>query len=600
MPDAFLKSFSDPNYWRELIDTDARAECREDWLGFNKRAKELLRGRSGQEKYWAAAYPRVRRAFSGRMFYGPIIPKVKGVQIGDDAVAQHYQGITYWEFSRPRGLNRVIGREQLNLALFDWLDYGLGCIHPHFDFRVRDRENFTGSIITEYVDSETIILDSSVNRLSEIQHLARKFDVNEERMEANFPLYRGKLPLDKDGKCYFYEVQFRTHKPIKVKMSTDSLARQIDDFRPYFKSKGEFMRQFSEQRNKEAESIWRNLKYDYASIPMCYAMTFLGNIEGDNDLTEIIQEPTYVGDDFNYILAGFGVYPDSSYPVGAPFYLEGLIKLSSDMKALFVKLAKRQNNPGGIIDTDKIIAEAPDAVSKMREAKRMITEGGWLYARGVQNIEAMFKQFKLELNLPVLLEAIQLCDYEINEFFNTHKEQLGQSPYSGAPAKLVEILQASGGFALGDAIDSMNNLVNKVFRQIAVLAHRYMPPQKRIVLSDVNAQDQLMIVQKEILEKYNPNELDIVVEMDTESERDKQNRAAKAQVAVQFGFMGPKRYLLENGYRDAEAILSELQDYATGQNMVNMMKADPGLAQAVTEYVKVKTLKEEDVNAERT
>lgn len=596
--DDFLKKHSNPSYWRERIDDDLQADCRQDWLHQNLRAKELLKGESGDNPYWSAMYPRIRRAFSGRMFYGEIRPKVSGVPSSDREVANMFRYAIDFEFTRARGLYQRIGRAELRSALFNWLDFGLGGMHVYFDPCARDHENFTGSIITESVEAESIILDSSVKRLRDVGHMARRYEINQMKAESMLPQFKGRLPLDNDDRCYLYEVQFRTSKPTKVKLNTPEMAEMAGDYRPYFEKKDDLMNRFAADRRMEAEQLWKTLRYDYAAVPMCYALMFVGDTRGEAHCpSELVQPPVYIGRDFNYCLIEFCENPDSPYPFGAPYFLEGLIRYASDSGALFMKLAKAQDNSGGAVDISHVVADGVDSLAKMREVKRMIDEGKWVMVEGVNNLNEVFKQ-KEPPRIPLgILEGKALCETEIHDFFNTHREQLGQSPYAGAPAKLVEVLQASGGFALGDSIDSMRSFVGNIFRQISRLTYRFMPADKRIAVSDVDGNTELKLLSREQMLQYDPNDLNITVELDVDSERDKLNKSARAQALTAMGAMSLRRLLLESGYHDADRILSEVSDQQTGQQLVAIMKEDQGFAQMVNEYIKMKAIQEQQENA---
>ena len=134
-----------------------------------------------------------------------------------------------------------------------------------------------------------------------------------------------------------------------------------------------------------------------------------------------------------------------------------------------------------------------------------------------------------------------------------------------------------------------------VFRKLAHLIYRYMPYEKRIMVSDLPDKTEVVTLKREIMTKYDPSDFDISVKLDVTSQQDKVRREQTAIAAYQLGLYDPLTTLEEMGKkREAPVILSRNQDYQTGQQLVQLMKTDKDFASQVDAYVKMKTLETEE------
>jgi len=610
----WLEKLSDPAKWREKIEYAAGHTKRTRWLKQIDQAKKFVNNefdpsvQTVEKIYWykTASYIRIRNYLLGRLAFGEMKPQVVGVELPDENLAWMYERAINWEFTRPRGSNRTIGRKQISPCLMNWVDFGLGDINVHFDpYRV-DRENFTGSIITEATDVTGLILDPDVDKLEHIRYLARKYEVTEAEFRGILPAYQGEIPLNKEGRTVLYELQFKTDRPVEIRFNKPESSEYIYDKRPYWKSENEFKNAFIQglnQRKKldpsfkgpyhpntEAQKLWNSFKREYISLPLVYGLLFVG---GEDKTEKLVHGPTYVGDDYSHTLIPFIEIYGTPYPVGAPHFVADMQKLEIILKTLYVRMMLKANNSNTVIDVNRI--DSPDAVRAYKEFKGQI--GGMLpmNLRGVTNVNQVFKQLEVKPPYQVMLELSKYIRWEIDEFFNTHEAMTGQPPFAGASGELTKVLQAAGSYPLGILIDSIESLMSGVFRKLAHLIYRYMPYEKRIMVSDLPDKTEVVTLKREIMTKYDPSDFDISVKLDVTSQQDKVRREQTAIAAYQLGLYDPLTTLEEMGKkREAPVILSRNQDYQTGQQLVQLMKTDKDFASQVDAYVKMKTLETEE------
>lgn len=608
----WLQKLSDPAAWRRKIDDAADHEKRRKWMDQVKTAKDFVRNeidpgiQTVENIYWykTASYIRIRNYVLGRLAFGEMKPKVIGVELPDENLARMYELGINWEFTRPRGGNRLIGRHQITPCLMNWVDFGMGDINVRFDpYRV-DRENYTGSIITEAADVTGLILDPEAPSLDRIRYLGRKFDVSEEEFRGILPAYDGDIPTDKDNRTTLYEVQFRTDRPVEVRFNSPEISEYIIDSRPYWKSEEEFKNAFiaglnqrkSEDKNFrgpyhpniEAEKIWKSFKRQYIALPMTYSMLFIGT-EGKSE--KLVDGPHYIGDNFSHVLIPFVQIYGTPYPVGAPFYVADMQKLEMMLKTLFVRSMLKANNSNIVVNLSKI--DDPKQIETLKKFRAEI--GGVLPIKNVDNIDRVFRQLEVKPPHQAILDLAKYIRWDLDEFFNTHEPMTGLPPFAGASGELTKVLQAAGSYPLGILVDDINQLLSGIFRRIARLIYQHMPHEKRIMISDQPGQMDQMTLKREVMRKADPNDFDIKVEVDTDSEQDKANKFNKAILLFDRGLHDPLTTLEDAGKkREAQQILSRLKDYQTGQQFVELMKKDKDFASQVDAYVKMKALETEE------
>ena len=602
MPD-ILDQYSDPSYWAERITEDENADVRTTWIERSVDVGNKLMQNNFDSKvkgvdanYWykTSAWIRKWTYLTGTLGYNDMQPSVKGTEVDDINVADLYQQLIKWEYSRPRGYHRKIGKKQLIKGLSDLITYGIGDMHVYFDHLVRDKENWTGSIITERADPAGLILDATAPSFDELGYIARRFRKSEVEAQALFPSFKGVMPLCSDDKTVMiYECEFKVNKPIKVKYNKPEIASLSQDYRPYWKKeqKGEFIQAFPEQQNKEAEKLWNSLNYSYSVTPTVYRIVFFSNGEkGKNNVSAMVEEPVYVGPTFTHKLRPLIEQPNSPYPVGVPYFVDDILTLEIILKTLYVRMLMRVNNSGGFINIDRIHGE--NLSVKLQEI-RNVTENMGYYAPTRGEMKDVVKQLEVHPPTPAFIEMALLTSKESDEFFATQREMRGEAPFAQASGEITKVLQAAGHVPLSHMADNYDDLGADVFRGIAHCAYQYMPDEKKISIVDTEGNIDELVVKRENITKTNPMDLDITVDVDHNTDQQKANEAQKGMLLFDRGVMGPKELLKRMGERQPEKILSEVESYRTGQTIVNLMKQDKDFAQQVNMALKAKALEME-------
>jgi hypothetical protein len=611
--DDSLQEKSKPEHWLEVIRGDLTSPERKRFTDHIAIAKELIKNEidlgitQGEEWYKRATYVKILQHVTGRMLYGPMIPKFTGVEEEDIDIAKMYQAAVYWEFTRPRGLHNKIGRRQMRPAGENWINYGLGCMNTYFSPRIRTKENFTGSIITEAIDSEELILDHNPGHIDNIMHVSRQFPKSKAEIQWMFPrLSEDEIPADSDGRCWLYEIQFRMFTPIKARMINSEVAGVLGNSKYFWqpKEKDIFLKQFAiKTKNGGGESAWKSMKTDYYLKPMVYQFYFLASTSGETKSTQKnpinalpIEGPTYIGSDFTYTLMPFLHQPDTPYPAGAAFFVYDDQRLEALLMTLYTLMIKRCNNSGRVINLDKIVGS--DDAEKIEEVRRFREEIGYdLLGKDFQTANEIIAQLKWQEPTSAMLDLMQIARYEANEYFNTQKPQTGEVPFAGASGRLVQSLQTVGSVVLMHMNDSLTGFVETIFRKIANLCYEHMPRDKMVSVSDLPGNVERMLIQREKLRKYNPLDLDIIAELDTTSVQEKMEKEARAMALYDRNIMGPLNLLKELGYRRGEDILAESQDHQRGNLLVALEKENPEYAAANNEYINARALEKGGQNA---
>jgi hypothetical protein len=594
-----LDLMSQPGYWIERIKDDLRSPVRDGFVKDIVLAKELVTGnlslglQTDEDWYKRSTYIKILQHLTGRLAFGPMKPRFIGIETEDYDIAQMYQAVTLHEFTSKRGLHNKVGRRQLRKVFEDWINYGMGCMNVYFDPRFRNRENFTGSIICEAIDSEELILDSTVKHISDIGHISRQYQKNRAEVEWMYPwLDPEKIPYDDKGNCYLSEVQFRTSTPIKGRMTNEDVYSETRDSRSYWDDAEE---QLFKESYKNGSKLWDGMKIDYYYTPIAYRFCFLSRenkIDEQNPEHSLpIAPPVNIGSDFSFCLIPFLHQPGTPYPAGAPHFVYDDQRFEALMMTLYMQIMKRVNNSGRIINLDKVVGDSEE--EKTDEVRRFQENIGYpLLGKDFMNANEVMAQLQIQAPTPAMAGIAQDARYEANELFNTHREQTGQSPFAGAAARLVENLQATGSAPLAHMVDSEKALLEDIFTRIAFLAREFMPADKKVMLANLDPMKEIFEIKKDALKKYNPLELDVRVELDTDGIQEKAQKKQESFLLFDRGLLPPKELLLAAGYEEGKVakIMKETRDWMRGQMLVKLEKEDPNLAAANDEYISTKML----------
>lgn len=596
--------------WAEIVNYDFDHEKRRRFLDEVALADQLITnnidmGNDEIDWYKRATYVKMLQYLTGKLAYSVLEPKVIGTEDADLDVAEMYRAGLVWELTRPRGLHQKIGRQQIRYDLEDWINYGLGAHNTYFDSRVRDRENWTGSIINESAPARSIILDSSVDRLADIGHLAWMFDMPLAKLSASFPQYSGSVPeLGESVKnVKLWEIQYRAFRPITAKVSNRNVIDALGADKYYWEDEKEFKAAYLDRitdgdvktRNRAAQQLWNEMADDLVLNPQAYNRVFLSSGKDEDGKLKIVAElqpPKYLGKDFTITLIPFLLQPKTPYPSGAAKFVYDDIRMSILIATLFKEMMQRANNSGKMVNVDYIVGDTD--VEKVQEAKKFMENVAYpLLIRGAQSPDQVVGQTRAIPPNNAMMEFGDRLDFEAKDFFNMHESQMGMPAFSGMPARLNESLLASGSFPLVHMIDSISWFMSGIFRKTAQLIHDFMPPEKRIALSDLPGNIETTIISRERLQKYDPNVLDFSIELNVDSDNEKSRKAMEALEYFKLGIVSPEYVLKKSGVRNIQKELEKVSMYKTGMQLAQFAEQDPEFAEMVNEYIKIKALEQQ-------
>ena len=602
MSEEILK-YSSPAYWQEKITKDQKAPGRDAFLGEVGRADELLTNdlelglNDNDWQYKRSTWMKAFQSVSGRMLYGKMNAKVEGVEDEDMDIAEMYEAGINWEFNQPRGLHQKTGRKEVRSVGEDWISYGIGAMNTYWDSTQRSRENPTGSIINESVMATELILDSDVERFVDLNRISRKFQKGKTEVEAMYPhLNPDKIPHD-DGKVWLFDTQFRSPKRVKAKLSTAEMREIAETDSPHFfeedRDRVESLYRKKHKGAKRADSTkaWDALKGDSWIQPMVYSFQFLsdqelerGNGMQDPKYLTINQEARYVGRDFSYTLVPFLFQPKRVYPAGAAKFIYGDQVYEALLMTLYMAMIKELNNTGIGVNLDAIVGT--NDAEKMEEIKRFMKEINYpLPLKNIQDVNQALSQLRQNPPPRDMLVAADRASYTGDDFFQTHPGQTGQTPSAGTPFRSMALAQQAGASIMAHMVDSMTNFIETVHRKTGTLIYKYMPKDKVVRLTRTTGEKKKVMLVKSKMEKYDPQDIDILVSIDTQTEGEKQQEKEQAYNLYDRGLSAPEDFMDDLGIRNASERLKKLQDYGRGQLVVAAEKSIPGLKDSINEAI---------------
>ena len=117
-------------------------------------------------------------------------------------------------------------------------------------------------------------------------------------------------------------------------------------------------------------------------------------------------------------------------------------------------------------------------------------------------------------------------------------------------------------------VDSMTNFIETVHRKTSTLIYKYMPKDKVVRLTRTTGEKKKVMLVKSKMEKYDPQDIDILVSIDTQTEGEKQQEKEQAYNLYDRGLSAPEDFMDDLGIRNASERLKKLQDYGRGQLVV--------------------------------
>ncbi len=597
-----MEKFASPEYWHEFIDRDKDSDQRKAFDVEIGQANELMSNNvalgldANVHEVQPSTWMKTFQAISGRMLYGEMLAKVEGMGDEDIETANTYQAGINWEFTQPRGFYNKVGRRQVRKTGEDWITYGMGVYNTYWDSQQRSRENPTGSIINEAIPSKDIYLDSDAESFDEINRISRVKKRLTAEVAMMYPhLDPEKIPNEK-GYTYLFDIQFRTPQRVTGKLSTVETRDMMgeDDLLIMNGDRNRFediyRKSFKGTKVADSTKAWDALSDDSHIQPMVYSFQFLSknalhNKKVKNEYLALNKEARYVGRDYSYTLLPFLFQPGTIYPSGAAKFIYGDQVYEGLLLTLYLQMLKRLNNTGLGVNLQRLHGDS-DA-EKLKNLKLFMEQEGYpLLLKGITDVNMAISQLRQNPPPREMLLAADSMGWRAEDFFQTHGEQVGQTPQAGTPFRSMALAQSAGATIAAHMGNSMKNFITTTHRKTATLLYEYMPASKMIQLTSETGERKSFLIEKKILKRRNPQDIDIVVELDTDTEAQKAQKKQEGYALFELGMSAPQDFLKDIGVRDIERRLGNLRDHKRGQLIVAMEKEHPGLSQMIDETMR--------------
>lgn len=584
-----------PKYWIDRIAQDLIA--RKEYELEVRHANELLTNEldlqvRDQWVFKRSTWMKTFQHIGGLLFYSDAKAKVEGVGDEDVLTAGMYEALINWEFTHPRGLQNKIGRREVRRVGEDMISYGLGGMLTYFSPYHRSVECPTGSIINEAIFGDELILDSSARHFFDINHIARMYKKSKAEIERMFPFLDPLKIPHKDGLTCLYDIEFRTPCSISGKMTTPEM-REItgDDAFVWSAADRDRVEALYRKGKKgakvsDSKKAWDSLKDDHYVQPMVYSFQFL--TEGDRNKMDlpIYNEARYIGTDFSYTLMPFVFQPKRVYPAGAAKFIYDDQVYEATLMTLYMKMLKHLNNTGIAVNIDNVMGE--DDLTKMEHVKKFMTESGYpLMIKHAMDVNSILSQLKQNPPPRDMLMAAERAAESGSDFFQTHSAQVGQTPPAGTPFRSMALAQSQAGTLMKHMVDSVGTFYESVYKKIAKLAYKYIPNDKKIRYVNLSGEKKVVLIEVEKLRERDPQEFDITVSIDTDTETQKLQKKQEAFELFDRGVSAPEDFLTDLGVRNVQERLGRIEDYKRGQVLRAMEKISPEFEAANNEAIRV-------------
>lgn len=500
---------------------DREANCRQDWLRQLRENQDIRHNEWDINKHAKADFGEV----SGHVFdYNPY-HKIADYNIGllfaiplkimmlpageDDAlnaeIAEH-------AMSWIRRYLSAWSQDQDAYTELWWK--GFAVINTYFDAEAYDPRLISGVPVYDIIDSESIILDSTVKRLPNMKRLHRERDLLPEEVKVEYPdsdiqdfperskvsKDDSKYSQDKGFKVRVIETQYLEDEYVKLlpvdasqmpwalpyvtkegMLSTlydlaiqSGLLTREDHFLKWDKATQERLQRLGIQNMKAVSELVVRKR-----VRRCYRIDWIEGIDKPLIDKMLIEFKPGVKGMFTYTVIPYRVRGDSPYSYGAPFYSRELFLLWVWWQQLVMLNAK-----------DQVKIRAAYAGIEEEVAKN-IRDGGNLVALdmeiikqvgGIQNVFTIFEHKGLDSGFFNIYEQLR---YEFHDIHSAHKEMMGQPVSKTAPAAMQELVQEAGRLP---QIPHQNVVLNgfSVANKKLFILLRYLTPGTQIMIRGKN------------------------------------------------------------------------------------------------------------------
>lgn len=445
---------------------------------------------------------------------------------------------------------------------------GSGAI-VHYTDSVIDPETGAPKVCFENADVLEFVLDCRAKTLNQIKHIFRatrcpldeiefeyKYEPHADTIEEyNFLNSEDKPTITDKNTCGRLEVQFVYRTKSKNYTFDPEIAAQLklpseiltED--AYNKALSEYKKLAGD--DKEAFAQIKAMFQTAVVIPVTIQEYYQDVFSNGRSIYKmpklLVWDRKLTKNGFSYDLLHFKEDMSSPYGLGLIVFQRDKLIIRIMLMTIAMRAMSRYKNNRSYIDEGRV----DNAADKQRI---MRNEGGPIFVNGdPKNVEWHPHMSPFDSSI---LTFVQYIDQNLREESGVTLEQTGASPYAGAPASAINMLQNSGAIQLSMRID-------KYFRKLEeALTKHYVMLREYQGLKEI------------------PNVV-LEIRFDNRSKEDKQVELSQALTLRQAGIIGTKEVLAKSDYADSSDLVMKTKQ---AEDIGKMVLSNQQLMQIVQQY----------------
>jgi len=572
MPDYEEYSPTDKNkskrfkYWIDKFHKDVNAKCYKEWVEQIKLSRDLRNNDlkavmkalnaatiADDREYWYAdsGANRLEDFHLGRMLMAGVSVKVKeDTKTGNaesEAATAVADVLNDW-------LTNTETKNEMGRFGADYIMDGTG-VMSHYAYGTIDPKTGAPEIRYEYADALEFVFDSGAKTLNQVQYIFRlrrkstrdlKFLYNAKATPDRITEYFGisETPGSPqydltDKMTDLLEVQFINQRKTKNYIIPPELAQQM--------GVSEVM---SEEEVKQIPELLMNP--GVKEVPIIIEEYLYDCFTNGKSLLDapkpLVWDKNLNKDGWNYTIAHFKEKTGTPYGMGLIFFQRDKMIIRLMLMTILMITASRYRKGRFYFDINRLY----DAKDQMR---LLNGEGGGYAINGdPKNIEWYPHRDDIDTTL---LSFVQYIDQNIRDETGVTMEQTGGTPFAGAPAAAIAMLQQSGSIQLAMRLDKYFRTMEESIKKHFVLLREYQG---------------LLEVPDAVLE----------IAFDTKTDQDKQQEGMLAMNLYQAGLIPGETVLTKNGYSDNPELLMQRRQL---EDLGKLVQGTPQLAQIVQQFL---------------
>lgn len=547
------------------------------------------------------AIHKVINMLEGRAFSNPIKAKAEpyeGFNLEED-VSKICACVWQHEERARRGPRERNLLQEIRRTVNDGLWTGRMCYDARIETTLQSTLYPRGMPLYERLAPENVVLDARAARLQDVRHLFVVSSYTEEEAESVFEIPRGTIagrrgrilphPLysfnfdsnlvevvETQYQKVFLDYSYILPAPIASLLNWP----EKEGFEVYL---SDLQRHVQEQAAREPrlqdikpEEIAAMLQ-DYPRERVQRWGVFCTYFFSDGE-SAVKEKEYYLGNRFTILLDEFFPASNSPYGLGVPYFLNDLQMMNILVKSTAAKLLMRAN---------KIRVHVRESLNQATKNQLSDDLAPVIeYMGQLSEDRPMSDQIVFESAgeaMPWLIQFSQLLDRDFHSTYGTH--QSDQTPYAGAPAKMVNTLLAAGNVMFANFRLTLNDFLPRIYERALFLAVRALPKEVLMLLAGENDEDRMRLIQTgEFKARISLMNIAVNLDLTDEAERLMQKQIFGDLLAKDA--VDPETGLTQLGVDEPRMLAQRIMDWRLSQNealaLGTQIISDPILKQEIT------------------